>query len=33
MHYRISEGGTPRPYTESHAPVVGWRLALLPLAS
>jgi hypothetical protein len=33
MHYRISGDGAPQPYTESHVPVVGWRLALLPLAS
>jgi hypothetical protein len=29
MHYRIAEDGRPEPYAESHAPVVGWRLAVL----
>jgi hypothetical protein len=33
VHYRIVGDGKPEPYAESHAPVVGWRLAPLALAS
>jgi len=33
MHYRITGDSTPEAYAGSHVPVVGWRLAPLPLAS
>lgn len=33
LHYRVTGDGKPQPFTGSHVPVVGWRLAPLTLVS